>query len=217
MPSEVAKPWNLQLHHTYTSGVWTDHRPSWSSHLNRGPANSLTLPPISNADVTRPVPLTGESHAPPVRSASVCIPRSATYTELFPPAATSAPHGAAPLHVSSPPEWQNAHQVPQHRTPIPFPRIDRRATVTQYHHHRFPHGIESVSEDQNKRLVCCICHKTFQRPSSLSVHVRSHTGEKPFRCTYAGCAKAYPVRSNLTRHQHVHHRGPARSPMLRPR
>ena len=51
------------------------------------------------------------------------------------------------------------------------------------------------------RYVCPQCAKAFSRPSSLRIHVHSHTGEKPFVCPHAGCGKAFSVRSNMKRHQ----------------
>ncbi|KAF2479666.1 hypothetical protein BDY17DRAFT_257147, partial [Neohortaea acidophila] len=58
------------------------------------------------------------------------------------------------------------------------------------------------------RYICTTCAKAFSRPSSLKIHSHSHTGEKPFKCSHAGCTKAFSVRSNMKRHERGCHRSP---------
>ncbi|EDV52656.2 uncharacterized protein Dere_GG13232 [Drosophila erecta] len=80
---------------------------------------------------------------------------------------------------------------------------------------------------------CSYCPKTYQARSSLSVHMRSHTGERPFKCslcpkafgyncvlqghmrTHTGerpykcsqCSKTFTFAHNLKAHMHIHERG----------
>ncbi|KAI8640986.1 hypothetical protein BD408DRAFT_369030, partial [Parasitella parasitica] len=57
---------------------------------------------------------------------------------------------------------------------------------------------------KRKQYGCRFCTKKFTRPSSLKIHVYSHTGEKPFHCTYLGCRRKFSVQSNMKRHLRVH-------------
>ncbi|KAF8200705.1 hypothetical protein BJ912DRAFT_577002 [Pholiota molesta] len=54
------------------------------------------------------------------------------------------------------------------------------------------------------RYECPYCGKGFNRPSSLKIHLNSHTGEKPFVCPVESCKRSFSVLSNMRRHARVH-------------
>ncbi|KAF0297452.1 B-cell lymphoma/leukemia 11A [Amphibalanus amphitrite] len=57
---------------------------------------------------------------------------------------------------------------------------------------------------RQRRDTCEYCGKVFKNGSNLTVHKRSHTGEKPYRCRM--CNYACAQSSKLTRHMKTHGR-----------
>ncbi|KAF5392203.1 hypothetical protein D9757_001419 [Collybiopsis confluens] len=63
-------------------------------------------------------------------------------------------------------------------------------------------GLPSPEEEftlaRERKHACSMCHKRFDRPSTLRKHLLVHTGEKAFQCET--CGRRFGVASNLNRH-----------------
>eukprot|EP01083_Nonionella_stella_P178956 633817_1 len=55
-----------------------------------------------------------------------------------------------------------------------------------------------------KRYKCSYCNKRWRSHTDLTIHIRTHTNERPFTCTYPNCDKAFKQKYTLTTHIRTH-------------
>lgn len=62
----------------------------------------------------------------------------------------------------------------------------------------------SSASDSKSAIRCHTCNRVFPREKSLQAHIRTHTGEKPYVCTFSGCTKRFTQSGQLRTHQRLH-------------
>lgn len=80
-------------------------------------------------------------------------------------------------------------------------------------HFRFVHKKEQRPKEKvrEKKYFCSLCGKAFLCPSSLAMHCRTHSGDKPFSCEQ--CGQAFAQAGNLKKHtKRWHENGEGRAP-----
>ncbi|KAJ3383522.1 Zinc finger protein gli2 [Entophlyctis sp. JEL0112] len=59
----------------------------------------------------------------------------------------------------------------------------------------------STFHEKQRKFACTQCSNKYQTKNRLVVHMRKHTGERPYKCLFSGCSFAAVQKCALTHHQ----------------
>ncbi|VVC98053.1 unnamed protein product [Leptidea sinapis] len=104
------------------------------------------------------------------------------------------------VQVKEEPEWDASSIEEEERSIAEMFQAEMKLAISNNsappkRHNRFTEGA------QNK--TCMQCKKIFPSHASMLIHMRTHTGERPFLCGM--CNKGFNVKSNLLRHLRTLH------------
>ena len=109
--------------------------------------------------------------------------------------------GQGPLGSQHPPPTVPVNPVSRDADP---PETQATSQPTAASRPQNTRAVRRRNANRPRRVhLCSVCKGVFARPSNLVTHMRHHTGERPFLCSY--CDRRYTTRSNCTRHERKLH------------
>nr|KAF6424325.1 zinc finger protein 407 [Rousettus aegyptiacus] len=82
--------------------------------------------------------------------------------------------------------------------------LPRVAFVMKKHLNTHLLGKHGVGTPKERKFTCHLCDRSFTEKWALNNHMKLHTGEKPFRCTWPTCHYAFLTASAMKDHYRTH-------------
>lgn len=104
--------------------------------------------------------------------------------------------------ISQSVQQPQALMSPQEKTNLPPLQQEQ---ITELVPIKLPPG-QYIDEKDNRerRFACPICNKRYYKSSHVKAHIRTHTGERPYKCDWTGCGKSFCRSDELSRHYRTH-------------
>lgn len=128
---------------------------------------------------------------------------------------SSSPDRILYSHANSPSSSSPMRSSPILFSPPPATRILRESNyqtpkMSSVQNRRGRPKLDQISEliltgtTSKSSIKCEVCHRVFPRDKSLQAHMRTHTGERPYKCTHPGCDRAFAQSGQLRTHIRLH-------------
>lgn len=179
----------------------SDSNPKSGSVSSSSPTHPSTATPVTTASsLLSGLPSSLFPQPPASKSSSVNGTRASSSSTSSTASSSIASLHPLSLSLGLPPHYlhekSSNSSVFAHSNGISFPAPVTSAGHSQEHQPSSSMG--SASSSGRPQHVCRFCGKVLSSDSSLQIHLRSHTGERPYQCPV--CLSRFTTRGNLKAH-----------------